>query len=160
MDDERSTRGGGAAEGERRGDPPTEKGKDRPGPGPLGIPQLLTLRYDTLGLGDRAAALLQAREAGKAAALEAASPEELESGPAGAYYRHVVRPSLESGRVDEETAVAWKQALEEGKALHDPRVQAFLFGWHERGVEILADLAAGGGDEPERAKWFLKGMKP
>ncbi|HUH13721.1 MAG TPA: hypothetical protein VMK65_11450 [Longimicrobiales bacterium] len=126
----------------------------------LHIPELLTISYETLGLGERAAALLQARVAGKSAAESARSREELESGPASQYHRHVVRAAEQAGFVDAEAAAAWKQALEEGKALRDPRVQAFLFGWHERAMEILADLEAGKGDEPALAKWFLSGLKP
>lgn len=118
------------------------------------------MRYETLGLGDRAAALLQAREAGKAAALEASSPEELESGPATAYFHRAVGPAREQGLLDGAGAEAWMRALEDGTALLDPRVQAFLFGWHERGVEILANLASGGDEDPERAKWFLKAVRP
>lgn len=143
-------------------DPPGEPDAAAAAPRPplLRIPELLTVRYETLGLGDRAAALLQARVAGKAAAEGAASREELESGPASGYHRHVVQPAEREGFTDPERAAAWKQALEEGKALHDPRVQAFLFGWHERAMEILADLEEGEGDEPARAKWFLRGLKP
>ena len=131
-----------------------------PRPPLLRIPELLTVRYETLGLGDRAAALLQARVAGKAAAEAAGSREELESGPATGYHTHVVQRAEREGFTDPERAASLKQAIEEGKALHDPRVQAFLFGWHERAMEILADLEEGEGDEPARAKWFLRGLKP
>lgn len=155
MDDDRSTPPARPAPGS------PEPGAREANPPPAGrVPRLLTPRYETLGLADRAAALLEAREAGKGAALEAESSEELESGPASAYYRHVVGPAREAGALDEDAAADWRKALEEGKALRDPRVQAFLFGWHERGVEILGNLAAGGEDEPERVRWFLKGMKP
>lgn len=139
--------------------PSAASGDDAPRP-LLRTLQLLTVRYETLGLGERAAALLQARVAGKAAAEAADSREELESGPALGYHRHVVQPAEQSGFAEADTAADWKLALEEGKALRDPRVQAFLFGWHERAMEILADLEAGEGDEPVRAQWFLSGLKP
>lgn len=123
--------------------------------------ELVSARYDALGLPERAAALLHARAAGKAAAASARSRGELETGPADAYFRQLMAAAAEEGRLADDVAEFWKQACDDGAALRDPRVQAFLFGWHERATEILAEIEADDDpDDPARAKWFLESLKP
>lgn len=133
---------------------------DERAPDPSESRALLVERYESLGLADRARALLAAREAGRRSADTAASAEELEAPQAVLYHDRVVLPSPAASSAP--AAVdAWKAACENGQALRDPRVQAFFFGWHERAVEVLAELGERGADaEPARARWFLESLKP
>jgi hypothetical protein len=122
---------------------------------------LLTQPYEGLTLPDRAAALLCAREAGITAADMALAWADLESPGALAYQRHVVEYARDAGKLSEEASERWRRQLLGGDGLQDPRVQAFFFGWHERAVALMTEIAADAGEDAElRARWFLRGLKP
>ncbi len=121
--------------------------------------RILVEPLDTLSLADRASALVRARELGRAAAELARDTRELEEAPVDLYLRHVIAPAGDAGAADPEAASAWQQACSAGRALRDPRVQAFLFGWHERATEILARIAADPDDSGVRARWFLDAIE-
>lgn len=127
----------------------------------MNVLELLTLPYERLSLPERASALLYARDAGKTAAEMALTWEDLENPGPLFYQRHVVEYARDAGRLDAGAAEQWQRQLLGGEAMHDPRVQAFFFGWHERGVEIMGAIAADAGEDDERrARWFLGGMEP
>lgn len=122
---------------------------------------LLTVPYEELSLPDRAAALLRGRDAGKTAADAASTWAELESPGPMLYQRHVIERAREAGQLDVGAAEGWHRQLLGGEGLRDPRVQAFFFGWHERALELMSEIAADAGEDPElRARWFLGGLKP
>ncbi|MGH7475559.1 MAG: hypothetical protein ACRELD_04665 [Longimicrobiales bacterium] len=115
---------------------------------------------ETLSLKQRAAALLEARERGRAAASLASAPAELEDAPTDCFQRYVVEPAVTAGLASAAEAAAWRESCLQGSALRDPRVQAFFFGWHERATEILAQIADAGETSPEaRARWFLGSIR-
>jgi hypothetical protein len=122
---------------------------------------LLTRPYERLSLPERASALLYARDAGKKAAEMAVSWDDLETPGPLLYQRHVVEYARDAHALDAEGAAAWEHRLRGGQGSADARVQAFFFGWHERGLEIMAAVAADAGDDVERrARWFLGGLAP
>lgn len=110
---------------------------------------LLTAPFQTLPLADRARSLELAREAGRVAAGGPVDPQELESGRPYEYYIHVVAPLLEGDGLSPKAAAGWKLRCLDHRALEDPRVQAFLFGWHERALELLGEVEAGGHADAE-----------
>ncbi len=122
---------------------------------------MLTLPYERLSLPERASALLYARDAGKKAADMALTWEDLENPGPLLFQRHVVEYARDAGSLDPAAAAAWERRLLGGEGMTDARVQAFFFGWHERAVEIMSEIAADAGDDDERrARWFLGGLKP
>ncbi len=122
---------------------------------------MLTLPYERLSLPERASALLYARDAGKKAADMALTWEDLENPGPLLFQRQVVEYARDAGSLDPDAAAAWERRLLGGEGMTDARVQAFFFGWHERAVEIMSEIAADAGDDDERrARWFLGGLKP
>ncbi len=127
----------------------------------MNVLESLTLPYERLSLPERASALLYARDAGKKAADMALTWQALETPGPILYQRHVVEYARDAGRLAAESAEQWEQELRGGGAMHDPRVQAFFFGWHERAVEIMGAIARDAGEDDERrARWFLGGVEP
>lgn len=122
---------------------------------------LLASAYDRLTLPQRASALIAGREAGRSAADCALTLESLEAPQPTEYLRHVVKPAVRSGAIDQPGLAQWQRACGEALGLRDPRVQAFFFGWHERATEIMAEISADGPDgDGVRARWFLDGVQP
>lgn len=124
---------------------------------------ILLAPYDILTLPERAEALILARDAGRKAGRGPIAPDELERAHPREYWLHVVAPAVEAGETGEDEAEAWQALLSSERALADPRVNAFLFGWHEAAVEVLAELESGRvGPEEEVARtlWMLDAVLP
>jgi hypothetical protein len=107
--------------------------------------RILTAPWKTLALAERAAALVLARDAGAQAAGGPVDPADLEAPRPFEYYIHVLTPLIGRELVGAKTASGWKLQCLDHRALEDPRVQAFLFGWQERALVVLSELS----DHPE-----------
>lgn len=101
----------------------------------------LTAPYGTLSLAERAAALAAARAAGRDAVAGPVDPADMQAPKPLEYYAHIVGPLLERGLVSDRSAAGWRLRCLDHRALEDPRVQAFLFGWHEHAIEILTEAS-------------------
>ncbi len=121
--------------------------------------RLLVVPPESLTLGERALALVQARAYGRAAAERARSADQLEEAPLTCFLENVVRPAAEAGLLSPGGSAQWEDASDSGQMLRDSRVQAFFFGWHERATEILAEIAESPDDSPLRARWFLDSIE-
>jgi hypothetical protein len=119
----------------------------------------LLLPFDSLSLPERARALVVARRAGLAAA-DLTDPDRLEAGGLPFWCERLVAPAAAAGLIPAPQQEEWLRACASEGALRDPRVQAFLFGWHERALEILGGLLpdAEDGAAGTRARWFLGGV--
>jgi hypothetical protein len=124
-------------------------------------PDLVTLLlpFDSLSLPQRARALVLARQAGLAAA-DLTGPDRLESGGLPFWCERLVVPAAAAGLIPATQKDDWLRACAGDHALRDPRIQAFLFGWHERALEILGGLLPDteDGASETRARWFLGGV--
>ena len=109
--------------------------------------ELLVLPLDRLAPVQRVRAIQTAREAASAAAaplVEAAlRGEDAFSGEADAYLEAVVERAREDGVLSRGDAFRWETECSSGRALLDPRVQAFLSGC----AELVADYQARADDE-------------
>lgn len=104
------------------------------------VPASLGSAYTMLSLQERAAALDAAFELGRRAAAGPVDPADLQAPRPIEYFIHVVSPLIDAGVIGEKSAAGWKLQCLDHRALEDPRVQAFLHGWHRRAAEILLDI--------------------
>ena len=91
--------------------------------------ELLTVPLESLSSGRLAEAVRSAREAAGPGVMdhaEAVLRGDAEAGVEPMLYDEVVGRALESGVLSSVDATAWAARLEDGEALRDPRVQAYL----------------------------------
>jgi hypothetical protein len=112
--------------------------------------------FDSLGPGERADAIREAREAAGVVAPELAEGvlrgEKVDAADPELYSRHVLATAREEGVLSGSDSIRWRGELGGARGPQDPRVQAFLSSC----AELIADYQAGAQERRKVLERYLE----